>query len=344
MALRPALATLTWIRTWSGGYGVEVEEGELDLLRFEALRREGIAAARDARWGDAAERLAAALALWRDTPLLDVPAATLRDRYVPRLEDARLQAVEWRIEAELHLGRPDLVVDELRKLVELHPLREHLATQLMQALWHSGRQAEALETYQRIRTRLVEELGIDPGRELRTLHQQILTDGGPPLSPLPRQLPDDAAAGDTWSAFSQALEALAVSDHVDLLVEAHRKLHDYLIETCLAAVADLSPGKDRVMLGTTTFLDRSRHSRTIRGLLSKAQTVPAVLAEVSRRNDQFSKLITPDFAAMGHRQSAQTAQLWVIMAAEVAKAELAADTEFPAMRGALAEYLTGSPR
>ena len=106
--------------------------------------------------------------------LADVPSLLLRQREVPGLEDARLQVLGARIDADLALGRHGEVVAELRQLVAAHPLWEHFAAQLMLGLYRSGRQGDALAAYQDVRRVLAAELGVDPGPELRLLQRQIL--------------------------------------------------------------------------------------------------------------------------------------------------------------------------
>src|SRR5919108_2658598 len=110
----------------------------------------------------AAQLLGAALQLWRGPPVVEW------------LEEARLAAVEERIDADLALGRHDRVVSELEELVAHHPFRERPRGQLMLALYRSGRQADALELYRRTRETLIEELGIEPSTELQNLEQAIL--------------------------------------------------------------------------------------------------------------------------------------------------------------------------
>ena len=142
------------------GYSLRVEEGELDLDRFERLVRKGRErlAAGDAK--AASRELESALALWRG------PA--------PGLEERRLAALEDRIESDLALSRDSQLVAELETLVAQHPLRERLRGQLMLALYRSGRQADALEGYRRTRETLSGELGIEPSEELRELQHAIL--------------------------------------------------------------------------------------------------------------------------------------------------------------------------
>jgi len=162
------------IVTQPGGYLINVEPGELDISRFESALAAGRAAARAAAWEDAAAVLADGLALWRGDPLAAVPSEVLLAREVPRLAELRLQAVEARIDAELHLGRPAEVIVELRGLVAAEPLRERLHALLMTALVRDGQQAGALAAYQAARRVLVDELGAEPGPELQRLQQQVL--------------------------------------------------------------------------------------------------------------------------------------------------------------------------
>ena len=160
--------------TCNSGYLIGLDDDELDALRFEALCRQAGASARDSAWGEVAGHAAWALALWRGAPLVDVPCQALRDAWVPHLEQVHLQALEWRIEADLHLGRHDQVVSELRDLSAAHPFRERFHAQLMLALARGGRQAEALEVYQGVRRVLIGQLGIEPGPELQGLQERVL--------------------------------------------------------------------------------------------------------------------------------------------------------------------------
>jgi YVTN family beta-propeller protein len=174
------------IVTEAPGYMVSVEPGALDLERFERL-------VNDAQGDDAetaAERLRAALALWRGPAFADL------DDSVARLERAQLEerhamAVEQRLEADLERGLHTELVPELEALVREEPLRERRRAQLMLALYRSGRQSEALDTYRSARTFLADELGLEPGGELRRLEKAIL-EHDPALHPpatLPRRRP-----------------------------------------------------------------------------------------------------------------------------------------------------------
>jgi DNA-binding SARP family transcriptional activator len=157
------------------GYLIRVGEDELDVAQFGNLLASARAAARVGSWDQVATTARQALSLWRGEPLADVESDVLALRDGPRLAELRLQAVETRVEADLRLDRHDEVLAELQRLAADHPLREHLHALLMLALYRCGRQAEALTAYQQARAVLVGELGIEPGGELQTLQQQILT-------------------------------------------------------------------------------------------------------------------------------------------------------------------------
>lgn len=169
MRLRQALGG-SHIRTTPGGYSISVSPAQLDLTRFSQLTADAAAGSPATR----ARLLTAALALWRGPALEGVPSPVLQRAEVPRLEELRLTAVEMRIDAELELGRHAALVPELRSLTAQHPLRERLWHQLMLALRRSGRRAEALAAYRSVSEFLSEELGLDPGPELREQFAAIL--------------------------------------------------------------------------------------------------------------------------------------------------------------------------
>ena len=158
------------IETRSPGYALHVEPGELDLERFQDL----VAQARRLEPATAAGSLRQALNLWQGPPLAELEGHPFARRERLRLEELRLAAVEERIEADFRLGRHAQLVPELEQLVAEHPLRERLRGQLMLALYLSGRQAEALEAYRQGQRLLADELGLEPGEELRRLEKAIL--------------------------------------------------------------------------------------------------------------------------------------------------------------------------
>ncbi len=179
-ALRPAGGEI--LLTRPPGYLLRVEEGQLDLDRFESL----VAAAAVARAGgdheSAAQLLRSALSLWHGEALANVPSKQLQCSEALRLEECRLAVVEARIDADLCLGRHRDLIGELTTLVADHPLRERLHAQLMVALYRSGRPADALASYRRLRQMLIDELGLEPGSALQRLQQAILL-ADPSLGP-----------------------------------------------------------------------------------------------------------------------------------------------------------------
>jgi DNA-binding SARP family transcriptional activator/Tfp pilus assembly protein PilF len=165
-----------WVLTQRPGYAVRPQPAQLDLTRFTDL----VARARAAAPETAAEHLDAALALWRGTPFDGISGAFVEAERI-RLEELRISAVEQRAEARLSIGRYGEAATDLAASAIEHPLRERLHGRLMRALHGSGRRAEALEVYRRLRERMSDELGLEPEHELQRLHQRILTsDREPP--------------------------------------------------------------------------------------------------------------------------------------------------------------------
>jgi DNA-binding SARP family transcriptional activator len=216
------------LATQKPGYVLRVGQAELDLHRFELLLAQGRQELNDGDAEAAARSLTAALDLWRGPALAEFEYESFAQPAISRLEDLRLAAVEERIEADLALGRHAELVGELESLVEKHPLRERVRGQLMLALYRSGRQAEALESFQQARTKLVDELGIDPSPGLQALHRQILNqDAGldwaaPPASGKPER------------------EARAVERAILVLVRGDGEL-DLLLDLAKPLSASLSP-------------------------------------------------------------------------------------------------------
>jgi predicted ATPase/tetratricopeptide (TPR) repeat protein len=156
------------------GYRLQIEAGQLDASRFDQL----VTAARreldDGNAEAAAAGLRTALGLWRGPALFDVADFAFAQADVARLEEARLAALEDRVEADLACGRHAGLTGELDGLAAAHPLRERLCGQRMTALYRCGRQADALRAYRELRARLADELGIDPNPRLHRLHEAIL--------------------------------------------------------------------------------------------------------------------------------------------------------------------------
>jgi DNA-binding SARP family transcriptional activator/predicted ATPase len=156
------------------GYRLRVEPEHLDATRFDRLAGEGGEALAAGRVELAADRLRQALALWRGPALADLQSERFAITASARLEEKRVFALEQRLEADLALGRHGDLISELEALVAEHPYREHLRAHLMLALYRSGRQADALRAYQEARRMLADELGLEPGHELKQLEQAIL--------------------------------------------------------------------------------------------------------------------------------------------------------------------------
>jgi DNA-binding SARP family transcriptional activator len=172
-ALREAGAGRALI-TRAPGYFLQVEPKAVDAVRFEALLAAGRTHAARGEPAEAARTLREALSLWRDRPLVDAMDTPLTRTEAERLEEARLTALEERIEADLACGRHRELVPELDALTRAHPLRERLWGQRMLALYRAHRQAEALRAYQTLRGMLLDELGLEPSAALAALERAIL--------------------------------------------------------------------------------------------------------------------------------------------------------------------------
>ena len=198
--------------TRAPGYLLTVERSELDLGRFEQLLGE----ARTADPSSAAELLRRALALWRGPALGDLAYEPFVQNEIARLEELRWAALEQRIDTDLACGRHADLVGELEGLVREHPLRERLRYQLMLSLYRSARQAEALEVYRSARHELAEELGLEPGEELKRLEQAILQHD--PRLDLEEAAPDPSAGSETPAPDRSVLVAPSELGELELLL------------------------------------------------------------------------------------------------------------------------------
>ncbi len=162
------------ILTRAGSYSLQIPAGALDAARFGQLAADGRAALQRQDAAEAGRLLRQALGLWRGRPLAEFADTAFAPGMITRLEDARLTATEDRIDADLVLGGHGELTSELEALVQEHPLRERLWGQLILALYRSGRQGDALGAYQRARVVLADELGVEPGPELRKLEAEVL--------------------------------------------------------------------------------------------------------------------------------------------------------------------------
>ncbi|MFJ6215752.1 BTAD domain-containing putative transcriptional regulator [Streptomyces sp. NPDC092296] len=184
--LRKQLGPETLILRSQAGYRLQTAGLALDAVTFDTLARQGHEALREGRFEYASARLREALDLWRG-PALANTTEFLREVEAPRLEEARLLALENRIQSDLALGEHEQTLPELTRLVAEHPMRERMRAQLMTALFRCGRQADALLTYHQGRRVLAEQLGVDPGEPLRSTYQAILAgESEPPRGPSSR--------------------------------------------------------------------------------------------------------------------------------------------------------------
>jgi DNA-binding SARP family transcriptional activator len=212
------------LTTTSPGYALHVDPMRVDVHRFRRM----VGEARNVRGAtERAGSLRAALELWRGPPLADVADPDVRSRLCGGLDEMWCEAVEDRIAADLECRRHRALVGELSALLAHDPLRERLVGQLMLAQYRSGMRAAALETFHAARARLADQLGLDPGAELRRLHEAILRDdpelelpptpGQPVGSPQPRpaQLPPDVAG---LVGRDELLRLLSAARHRVLLI------------------------------------------------------------------------------------------------------------------------------
>lgn len=163
------------------GYQISAADDDIDVAVFRHLTQAGLRALRASDWAGASESLTSALALWRGRAFGDVPSELLARQHAVGLGEMRIQALEAKLTANLKLGRAEDVVAELLPLVAAEPLRERLYSLLMLGFYQTGQQAAALSVYARARRMLAEEIGIEPGPELRELHHRILQ-GDPALT------------------------------------------------------------------------------------------------------------------------------------------------------------------
>ncbi|MCW8215392.1 AfsR/SARP family transcriptional regulator, partial [Streptomyces griseolus] len=193
LLLKQGLGNL--LQTQPGGYSLTIPSSSLDVSLFERLAEEG---QEHFQRGDSAAALACferALALWRGPALADVETGGRLFSYVTRLEELRFRILELRIESDLENGRHRELISELKALVLTHPLHEHLHGLLMVALHRSGRRHEALEVYQSLRQKMIDELGMEPGKELAGLQHTLLSDSPrEPQEPPRRPRPAPASA------------------------------------------------------------------------------------------------------------------------------------------------------
>jgi DNA-binding SARP family transcriptional activator/tetratricopeptide (TPR) repeat protein len=193
------------------GYVLHVEPQSVDLHRFRTLVDEA-RAIDDPSLRSA--RLTAALSLWRGPALAGTAIGALREQLCADLEESRFAAISDRIDADIAAGRHADLIPELSRLIAEHPLREQLHGQLMMALYRSGRRADALDAYRRARQRLVAELGLEPGPQLRRLESAIIADAPDLEAGVDHRLPGSGNTASTMTG-SQAARPEASAPAVE---------------------------------------------------------------------------------------------------------------------------------
>jgi predicted ATPase/DNA-binding SARP family transcriptional activator len=211
------------ILTRAGGYSLQIPAGALDAVRFGQLADSGRAALQRQDAAEAVRLLGQAFGLWRGRPLAEFADTGFAPGMITRMQEAWLTATEDRIDAALMLGGHGELTGELEALVREHPLRERLWGQLILALYRSGRQGDALGAYQRARAVLADELGVDPGPELRRLEAAVL--GQDPALDAPDAVPaeaDDHRPGNLPAASSALIGRAAELGAIASMLQASR--------------------------------------------------------------------------------------------------------------------------
>ncbi|MFC8429482.1 BTAD domain-containing putative transcriptional regulator [Streptomyces sp. NPDC057253] len=214
----PRMATGSWLLREGGGYRLDVDATTLDLLRFRDLRTRARAADQADDPVRAVESYGRALALWRGHAAAGIPAEVRGHPVFAGLDGERLATVKEAADAGLRCGRTEPVLAHLQGLADDHPLDEPLHSRLIRALALTGQQAQALETYQRIRVLLAEELGVEPSSELLDAHREVLGARSAPTPPAP--LAGSDSDGSTGRAAAPRTPAFPAHD--DLLVPLPR--------------------------------------------------------------------------------------------------------------------------
>ena len=222
------------LRSTAGGYLLAVAPGLLDAEVFSARIGQGREALASGDAAQAAEVLRGALSLWRGPPLAEVAYESFAQGEIRRLEELRLTALETRVEADLQSHRHSAVIGELEALLAAQPTRERFAELLMLALYRCGRQADALNVYQRARARLAAELGLEPGPALSALQQRILEQDPrlePPRTAEAAPTPPDLAA---WAQAGEERKLITVLAAEFVIGGAH--LDPELLRAMLAPI------------------------------------------------------------------------------------------------------------
>ena len=249
------------LRTVPAGYVLHPSAITIDSARFEQAIDRARAVMAAGQPAEAVREINAALALWRDRPLADLTGLDFVRHEADRLEAIYQDAAEIRLDAELNLGRHDVVVGELERHAAEHPERERTTALLMVALYRCGRQSEALAAYQRTRTALVERLGVEPAPPLRRLHERVLQQDprleaaanhtplepspAPPAASGPRRIRNPLAAVTAVVTLSVVGLLLWAPRGGDRTIDSSATFHDYelLVRPGIAYDLDIPPGR-----------------------------------------------------------------------------------------------------
>ncbi len=209
--LRRVLGSAGLVLMRSDGYALALPPEAIDVGQFDRFVADVRAMVASGDLSRAVDHLVEAEALWRGDPLADFVYEDFASATITRLSEARLAALEERLDLEIQLGRHQRLNPQLEELVATHPLREGFRGQLMLALFRSGRQADALRVFQEGRQLLGEELGLEPGPELRRLESAILTHD-PSLTLASAPAPSARAVTPTHPGIPEALTPLVGRD------------------------------------------------------------------------------------------------------------------------------------
>src|SRR5215472_11405148 len=274
------------LTTTGPGYMLRIFPAELDAAQFEQLIFEGRDVLAAGAAAEAVQLLDQAMTLWRGPPLADFRYEPFAQAEIARLEELQLACLEERNEAQLALGSPGALTAEVGRMVADHPLRERLRGQLMLALYRSGRQTEALETYREFRKVLAEDLGLEPSSALRELQAAILRHD-PVLAPA-------SATGGTPQARRPvtvlcAAVQVAPSSGVTLDPEAHGVLNEHLVSSLMAVLerhgGKLAASDSEHLMGVfgVTTLHEDDALRAVRASLEAREALTAEAGALPRR-------------------------------------------------------------
>lgn len=311
--LRKVLPPETLV-TRSPGYVLRTSREDVDADRFEALLADGRRRlAHDEPIG-AAATLREALALWRGRPLADFDYASFAQAEIRRLEELRLDAIEERLEADLASGRHAEIVTEAQTLVREHPLRERLRGLLMLALYRSGRQPDALAAYREGRQLLLDELGIEPGRELRDLEQAILRqdESLAPRQREPVHRRSTAASPRAWRPRVVVIALLSIgvlAGAIAVAFIAQREVGDSAARAPMNSVAIVDPATARLLGSVSTGSGPASIAAD-----ASAVWVASPQSSTITRIDARTRAASPigGFPRGLHRIAAGGGKLWVV--------------------------------